>query len=44
MAKLEQLHESILKKERHLAQLEQDTTEVREKNYNRRFHPLGLLL
>ena len=30
VAKLEQLQESILKKERHLAQLEQDTTEVRE--------------
>ena len=30
VAKLEQLQESILKKELHLAQLEQDTTEVRE--------------
>lgn len=30
VAKLEQLQESILKKERHLAQLEQDTTEVCE--------------
>lgn len=30
VAKVEQLQESILKKERHLAQLEQDTTEVRE--------------
>ena len=30
VAKLEQLQESILKKERHLTQLEQDTTEVRE--------------
>ena len=30
VAKLEQLQDSILKKERHLAQLKQDTTEVRE--------------
>ena len=30
VAKLEQLQESILKKERHLAQLKQDTSEVRE--------------
>ena len=30
VAKLEQLQDSILKKERHLVQLKQDTTEVRE--------------
>jgi len=41
VAKLEQLQESILKKERHLAQLEQDTTEVR-KELQEAISPLGI--
>ena len=41
VAKLEQLQESILKKERHLAQLEQDTTEVREELQSA-ISPLGI--
>ena len=41
MAKIEQLQESILKKERHLAQLEQDTTEVR-KELQEAISPLGI--
>ena len=40
-AKMEQLQESILKKERHLAQLEQDATEVREELLNS-LRPLGI--
>ena len=40
-AKMEQLQESILKKEQHLAQLEQDATEVREELLNS-LRPLGL--
>ena len=41
VAKLEQLQESILKKERHLAQLKQDTTEVREE-LQEAISPLGI--
>ena len=41
VAKLEQLQESILKKERHLAQLKQDTTEVREELQSA-ISPLGI--
>ena len=41
VAKLEQLQESILKKERHLAQLEQDTIEVR-KELQSAISPLGI--
>ena len=40
-AKMEQLQESILKKEQHLAQLEQDATEVREELLNS-LRPLGI--
>ena len=40
-AKMEQLQESILKKEQHLAQLEQDATEVREEVLNS-LRPLGI--
>lgn len=41
VAKLEQLQESILKKERHYAQLEQDTTEVRKELLSA-ISPLGI--
>ena len=41
VAKMEQLQESILKKEQHLAQLEQDATEVREELLNS-LRPLGI--
>ena len=41
VAKLEQLQESILKKERHFAQLEQDTTEVCEE-LQEAISPLGI--
>ena len=41
VAKLEQLQESISKKERHLAQLEQDTIEVR-KELQSEISPLGI--
>lgn len=40
-AKMEQLQESILKKEQHLAQLEQDAIEVREELLNS-LRPLGI--
>ena len=40
-AKMEQLQESILKKEQHLAQLEQDALEVREELLES-LHPLGI--
>ena len=40
-AKMEQLQESIQKKEQHLAQLEQDATEVREELLNS-LRPLGI--
>lgn len=40
-AKMEQLQESIVKKEQHLAQLEQDTLEVREELLNS-LRPLGI--
>ena len=40
-AKIEQLQESIQKKEQHLAQLEQDATEVREELLNS-LRPLGI--
>lgn len=40
-AKMEQLQESIVKKEQHLAQLEQDATEVREELLNS-LRPLGI--
>ena len=40
-AKMEQLQESILKKEQHLEQLEQDATEVREELLNN-LRPLGI--
>ena len=41
VAKMEQLEESIQKKEQHLAQLEQDALEVREELLNR-VQPLGI--
>lgn len=41
VAKTEQLQESILKKEQHLAQLEQDALEVREELLES-LHPLGI--